>query len=107
MAVTVSSFLERFPEFTNVNADYPTLIQIVIDEAALQVSATVWGAKRDLGIKYLTAHLLACSPFGEPARLSPGNGETTYLKQFEMLKKQAASGFRIAGPIRTPVDPCG
>lgn len=107
MAVTVSSFLERFPEFDDVNTDYPTLVQIVIDEAELQVSADVWGDKADLGVLYLTAHLLACSPFGEPARLSTDNTMTIYMKSFSMFKKQVTSGFRTAGTIVTPVDPCG
>ncbi len=107
MTVTVTTFLARFPEFTEVNTDFPTLIQTVIDEAELQVSALIWASKRDLGIKYLTAHLLACSPFGEPARLSPDDTMTTYLKTLNMLKRQVSSGRNIAGDLITPVDPCG
>ena len=106
ITVTVSSFLERFPEFTAVNEDFPTLIQLVIDEAILQVSLAVWGDKADLGVLYLTAHLLAISPYGEPSRLAPGTGDTIYLHTFKTLQKEVTSGYRVVGRIQIPRGNC-
>lgn len=93
MAVTVSSFKARFPEFNNTDSD---LVQSALDEALLQVNATVFDSKRDLGIQYLAAHILAVSPFGEPARLSDDSQSTIYYRRFQKLVNQVTVGLRNA-----------
>lgn len=88
---TVSSFKAQFPEFANTDND---LVQSAIDGAALQVNATTWGNKRELGILFLAADSLARSPFGEPARLSDQVKETIYYRNFLRLRSQVTIGFR-------------
>lgn len=54
---TTTDFKTRFPEFT---ATDDARIQLFLNDSALVVSDK-WGALRDIGILYLSAHLLAVS----------------------------------------------
>ena len=56
MAVDSTSFLERFPEFSNQEA---AVITATIDEAKRQNDEDLWGDKYDDAINYMAAHLLA------------------------------------------------
>jgi hypothetical protein len=93
MAVTLASFKAAFPEF--VDAGDP-LLQSKLDEAVLQIDASVWGAKADLGVSYLAAHLLALAPSGKAARLNAWDDRTTYGEQFIRMQRSVCSGFRVA-----------
>jgi hypothetical protein len=72
MAVTFDTFVASFPEFRPAT---PALVDAQIAKAVAQIDASVWGAKADLGVELLTAHLLAISPFGQQARLVSKDGE--------------------------------
>jgi hypothetical protein len=91
MAATVDEFRKRFPEFAGVD---DVLIATHMGDAALSVSAGVWGVKQDVGIYYLTAHRLALSPFGRAAKLVGEDGKTTYGAHLEELKRQVSVGYR-------------
>lgn len=92
MAVSVSSFLEAFPEFSGERAA-TDLIQAKIAEASRSVDSRRWGARTDDGVAYLAAHLLAMSPWGQKARLSDGNtGTTTYKGRFDEMRRQVGIG---------------
>lgn len=75
------------------------MIEGFIEDTALLIDATVWGAKADIGQRLLTAHHLALSPFGQRARMVNKKGETTYGELFKKLEAQVAVGFRVAGPV--------
>lgn len=92
MAVTVSTFLESFPEFAGTDA---TLIGRKLIDAAAQVPGSVWGAKQDQGIELTAAHMLALSPFGEPGRLVDDDGTTIYEKRLRTMQVQVAGGARV------------
>jgi hypothetical protein len=92
MAVTLESFVERFPEFEKASASQ---VEAVLAEARLQIDSEVWGDKTDLGVNYLTAHLLALSPFGRNARLAKNDRESTYGTHYHNLQLQVHSGFRV------------
>lgn len=106
MAVTVQSFKAAFPEFQRA-AD--ALVQTKIDEAELEVG-TAWGTTRDLGVSYLTAHLLSIAAQGQQARLVPANAKATredaltvYERRYRELRLQVASGGRVtAGSVCNP-----
>ena len=105
MAVNFTTFVAAFPAFRRTDRE---VVEIKIAEAVLQVDAAVWGAKADMGVGYLTAHLLAMMPVGEHARLVPKNAKavrgealTTYERQYKALVRQVASGFRVTGPDQT------
>ena len=68
MAVYPNDIITRFPNFVDEN---PVRIQLFITDAEQSVNRTVWGKKADLGIIYLTAHLLAISPSPD---ISGGSG---------------------------------
>ena len=53
-----AGFRTRFPEFTLAIAS-DARVQLFLDDAALQINASAWGLKTDLGIYYLAAHSLA------------------------------------------------
>ncbi|MCK6585954.1 MAG: DUF4054 domain-containing protein [Polyangiaceae bacterium] len=92
MALDRATFRARFPEFNTADDAY---VDAKLAEALLQIDASVWGTKADLGQGYLAAHLLAVSPFGQQARLSSKEGETTYHKVWASLRNSVASGFRV------------
>lgn len=54
--MTPAIFKEMFPQFVGKSDQY---VQLYIDQAVLSVNAKVWLGKTELGIAYLTAHLLA------------------------------------------------
>lgn len=56
MAVTTTTFLSRFPEFANQEAD---VVAGALAEAQRFCDSDVWGDMHDDGVNYLTAHLLA------------------------------------------------
>jgi|TARA_Y100000289_G_scaffold50838_1_gene51807 hypothetical protein len=56
MAWTSTTFLERFPEFSNLDAP---VVTATIQEAERQNNADIWGDQYDDAVLYLTGHLLA------------------------------------------------
>lgn len=98
MAVTVRQIVAKFPEFRNTPE---SVISLCLAEAVSCVNTTVWGPKADLGVQYLTAHLLHIRPSGEPARTARSvgrNGQPTddpYKTRYDALKSQATFGFRV------------
>ena len=96
MAVTVASFRAAFPEFATADNPSDALIQLKIDSAKLQINSTIWGSRYDEGVLWLTAMLLASSPFGEPSRLSIDRSHfaTIYHEHFTRLRNTVAFGLR-------------
>jgi len=70
MSVTPASIAARFPDLPGVSDS--GLVQLKIDEAKLQCSETEWGDLYELGVSYLTAHLMAIQKSG--ASTSGGGG---------------------------------
>ena len=93
MAVERRDFLARFPEFEPASKG---MIDEAIAEAARNVVGGVWREKNDDGVRWLAAHLLAISPFGQQARLISKDGSTTYGKRFAELVRSVTPGFRVA-----------
>ena len=93
MSILAQDFVLRFPEFQSLTQDH---IELILDEAKTEIDETVWGNKYRAGVLFLTADKLALSPMGEPARLAPGDGMTTYLQEFERLRKIISAGFLVA-----------
>lgn len=99
MAVTVASFRARFPEFGSSDVTPDAVIQTCLDEAEDRTPEDIWGTgvKRDAGVRYLTAHLLAMSPQGRQLKLSTPDGNSAYLPERRRLQGEVASGFRVTG----------
>jgi hypothetical protein len=94
VTVTVASLVSEFPEFARATV---AMIQAKIDEAELRTPERIWGAKVDLGVKYLAAHLLAMSPFGRELKLANDDGRTIYGDERTRLERIVSSGFRVTG----------
>jgi len=56
MAVTSTTFLSRFPEFSNLEL---AVVEGAIAEAKRFCDGEVWGTQHDDGVNYLSAHLLS------------------------------------------------
>jgi hypothetical protein len=56
MAVTSTTFLTRFPEFSNLET---AVVEGAIAEAKRFCDSEVWGTQHDDGVNYLAGHLLA------------------------------------------------
>ena len=93
MSILAQDFLLRFPEFQSLTQDY---IELILDESKAELSEAVWGKQYRAGVLFLTADKLALSPMGEPARLAPGDGMTTYRQEFERLRKIISMGCLVA-----------
>jgi hypothetical protein len=93
MAVDYRSFLARFPEFEPAGRG---MIRAAIEEATRGIDTEVWGDKTDDGVRWLTAHLLAISPFGQQARMVSKEGSSTYGDEHKRLMRSVTPGFRVA-----------
>ena len=56
MTVTVTTFVDRFPEFGNIEA---AVVTATVAEASRQCDSDLWGDKHEDAVNYLTAHMLA------------------------------------------------
>jgi hypothetical protein len=84
MAIDNATFVERFPEFAEIDTSYPAQVTARLDAAKHFVSASLWGSRYEDGVFYKAAHLLAMSPLGENARLESGV-DTTYDVVFRSM----------------------
>lgn len=91
MAVTYTSFKAAFPEFEPAEN---SLVTTKIAAASLQINSTVWGTRYDEGVMWLTAILLASSPYGEQSRLSDDKSKTVYHENYNRLRSIVTAGLR-------------
>lgn len=89
MALSLETFLERFPEFDKTTE---ALVEAKLAEALLQIHAPTWGDKADLGQGYLAAAMLAQSQRGLNSRLQSDQNRSTYQDQFDRLRSSVAYG---------------
>jgi hypothetical protein len=88
----VAAFRASFPEFVQVE---DAQIQVFLDRAATSVPLEPWDDHQHEGHLYLTAHLLASSPYGQNARLDPKSDVTTYGAHYSKLQLMVAAGPRV------------
>ncbi len=82
--MTAGEFISRHPEFRQAGA---TLITAALANAALFVSADVYGARYDLAVEYKACVLLSSGQYGQ---LQPAPNTSTvgdYQKLFDELRK--------------------
>lgn len=96
MTVTVDQIKAEFPEFVNTDS---ALIGFRLADAERMVDRAVFGDLTDDAIKYLTGHLIALAPHGEPARLvesqEPGGATTTYERQYLAIKRSVVQAQMV------------
>lgn len=86
MAWTSTTFLERFPEFGNLDAP---VVTATIQEAERQNDSDVWGDQYDDAVVYFTAHLLA-------ARTQAIGQQVGVTGSARVTKYVGASGYTLA-----------
>jgi hypothetical protein len=96
MAVTYSSFLDRFPEFT----PHPSgIVNGAITEATADASVDVFGDQTDRAVKHLAAHIVAIQlaqmgvQIGATEGKVYGNGldATQYGQEFKRMLNSLSS----------------
>lgn len=92
----IATFGVRYPEFATAIAEREALVQAKLDEAALEIDSTVWGARAEFGHGHLAAHLLAMSsPFAQSAGLRTADGKTSiYWAPYENAQRIVGTAFR-------------
>ena len=83
MAVTPATFKIRFPEF---DSTLDARIQLFIDDSIVILNESYWGDKYDLGVAYLSAHLLTMGTKSE-------NGDDDAVSS---IASQAVDGVSIS-----------
>lgn len=92
MAVSLATFRSMHPEFENVP---DALCQACLDEALLSLNVERWGTMLDIGQRYLAAHRIALSPYGQGTRLVTSKETTTYGTHFDDLVRQISEGVAV------------
>lgn len=94
MTISRADFLAEFAEFSGAST---ALVDAKLAAALIRTPDSIWDDLQDEGIKYLTAHLLALSPFARELKLVQDDGTTIYSKQRAELESIVSSGFRVTG----------
>lgn len=83
IVVDFSTFIQAFPEFDSPGVDQ-TYVETKIAEASAILDLEAYGSDpiHNLAVLYMTAHLLAISPYGLQMQLRSDDGSTTYGKFF-------------------------
>lgn len=87
MAIDVTTFLTRFPEFTETNEKNSGLIDQCLAAAQSYCDVTRWGSRYQEGVFLKAAHILSLHPFGGTARLNKWDDRTIYSTQFDEMKR--------------------
>jgi hypothetical protein len=94
--MSLATFRVRFPEFRTADG---TFVQVVLDEAALEIDSSVFGAKTDTAHGFLAAHRLLNHPYGRSQRLESGASgaglDDRYMQELELLKRQVVSTIMV------------
>lgn len=94
MAVTLSTFLVRYPEFEEIKCKHRALVEAILDEAEAETDPTI--ASVDSAIMALAAQKLARSACGRDAGLvDKKTGMTAYDWEVEQLINRTLA-IRIA-----------
>ena len=100
--MTTAEFRCSFPEFKSVQDPQVTEY---LTKARQRVDPGVLGNRLNQAHGLLTAHLLAGAPFGQQARMTSEEGDTTYRMQFKQLISETVFGVVVsggAGPVQCP-----
>lgn len=91
--MTYAAFIILYPAFTVVDQ---TLVQAQLDEVALGLDPTIYGARFDAAHGALTAHELFISPAGLSLRTESDNTDSSdYLKKFQKIRREVAPKFAV------------
>lgn len=102
MTVTATTFVARFPEFTNIET---AVVTATVAEAARRCDSDVWGDDHDDAVNYLTAHLLAMRTQAIGQQIGAVTGgvvtpydltATTYGSAYLFLQKSLADSIGFA-----------
>lgn len=97
MSWTADTFLTQYPSFAEIyGAREDGVVAAKLAEAALVVDAAVWGAKADLGVGLMAAHLLSLQPMWD-GKIAPWvtARRTSYLDAFEAQARNVGRAYRI------------
>lgn len=89
---TAAAFKAEYPEFE----DAPdALVEAKLNQAGLELDATIWGVRAATAVSLLGAHKLACSPFARAMKLVLKTGDTYYLQEYKRLQVATCAALRL------------
>lgn len=94
MAVSITSFLARYPEFEEIKCKHRELVEAVLAEAARQVDEGLYGEGADDAIKALAAMKLARSACGRDAGLVDKKTGTS-IYDYEVIQGRLRYGLSM------------
>lgn len=97
MSVDRATFVERFPEFSEMNdvGEAQPVLDRALRDAQRFVGQKAWGPRWEDGVFVKTAELLTMTPFGENMRLK--DGTSPYSRMFREMQVSLGVRFALAG----------
>lgn len=95
MTMSLATFVEQYPEFASVAGTNAAFVQAKLDDAALELDATVLGAEYDKAQALTAATMLAESPFGQQAGLRDKDGNIVYAARLEKMIERKGLAYRV------------
>ena len=83
MAVTRTTLIADFPEFTGADS---TMVTAKIAIATARVNSSVLGDQHDNAVTLLSCHLIATSPYNRDQRMSFGDADSYYAEYLELIR---------------------
>jgi len=95
VAVTPASLVAAYPEWTQVNTAYPTVVTTAISQAETQVDETVVGDRYDEAVMLAAGAWLFSHPYSR-ATAKTGNDDerNPYREQLDVLLTRKGSAWR-------------
>lgn len=91
--MTLAQFRVRYPEFGTAD---DSLVQAMLDDAAIRLNADAFGAKADIAHGLMAAHILLNKPYGRSQRLESGSTEDDrYMQELDRLKVECISAILV------------
>lgn len=89
-----AAFLVRQPEFRTCPEE---LLEAALADAEARIDASVFGSSENEAHKWLTADILAHSPWGRASKLVGDEGKTTniYGQKYQELVNIVAAGYGV------------
>ena len=94
MTVTPASLIARYPEWTGVNARFPTVVTEAISIGEDSVDEAVLGDRYDEAVMLSACSWLYAHPYSRDTHKPSNDTENPYRAQLDTLLRQKGSAWR-------------
>ena len=96
MSVTPASLVAAYPEWVQVNTDYPSVVTTAIAQAVTRCDETVLGDRFDEAVMLACGEWLYDHPYGRDMRDSKDAASNPYEIQLNKIMTSKGSAWRTA-----------